>query len=267
MVGETDVVAPRSPQPDAPPTDTSPTAAPPPDLCPYLLSASGEWRATSPSSEHRCTAVAPPARLATEKQRRLCLAPAHATCATYVAALDARRSRGLPADGPAPVRWPVARTTPVVDIGFGARAAVDGLVADRRGWQAVPAIALVAALAAVGVAGLGRDRPGTAGLPSPSADLVPSASPTIAATARPTPSGAPSTTSPASPTPVPTATPVATPAPSPTPALSPRTTYTVKSGDTLYDIARSHGVSVTALKQLNGLTSNIIHVGQVLLIP
>ena len=45
------------------------------------------------------------------------------------------------------------------------------------------------------------------------------------------------------------------------------TTYTVKSGDTLYAIARRFGTTVEALKAANGLTSNRIDVNQVLNIP
>jgi D-gamma-glutamyl-meso-diaminopimelic acid endopeptidase CwlS/peptidoglycan endopeptidase LytE len=45
------------------------------------------------------------------------------------------------------------------------------------------------------------------------------------------------------------------------------TTYTVKSGDSLYAIAIQFKTSVSALKALNHLTSNTLHVGQVLKIP
>ncbi|MFC4682212.1 LysM peptidoglycan-binding domain-containing protein [Exiguobacterium aestuarii] len=45
-------------------------------------------------------------------------------------------------------------------------------------------------------------------------------------------------------------------------------TYTVKSGDTLYSIARTYGVTVSALAAANNITNyNLIYVGQVLIIP
>ncbi|WP_404353713.1 LysM peptidoglycan-binding domain-containing protein [Exiguobacterium aurantiacum] len=45
-------------------------------------------------------------------------------------------------------------------------------------------------------------------------------------------------------------------------------TYTVKSGDTLYSIARAYGVTVSALAAANKITNyNSIYVGQVLVIP
>jgi membrane-bound lytic murein transglycosylase D len=44
-------------------------------------------------------------------------------------------------------------------------------------------------------------------------------------------------------------------------------THMVRAGDTLYDIARDHNVSVSALKQANGLRSSRIHPGKELRIP
>lgn len=44
-------------------------------------------------------------------------------------------------------------------------------------------------------------------------------------------------------------------------------TYVVKAGDTLYQIARSFGISVDTLKNANGLTGNIISIGQELIVP
>ncbi|MGI2327565.1 LysM peptidoglycan-binding domain-containing protein [Planococcus sp. YIM B11945] len=46
------------------------------------------------------------------------------------------------------------------------------------------------------------------------------------------------------------------------------TKYTVKAGDTLYSIAKKHGVTVAALASANKITNyNLIRVGQVLTIP
>ena len=44
-------------------------------------------------------------------------------------------------------------------------------------------------------------------------------------------------------------------------------TYIVQSGDTLFSIANKYNTSVSKLKELNGLTSNIIKVNQKIKIP
>ena len=43
-------------------------------------------------------------------------------------------------------------------------------------------------------------------------------------------------------------------------------TYVVKSGDTLYSIARKFNISVDKIKELNNLLNNIISVGQLLIV-
>ena len=43
--------------------------------------------------------------------------------------------------------------------------------------------------------------------------------------------------------------------------------YTVKRGDTLYQIANSYGTTVNAIRELNNLTSNTLSIGQQLYIP
>ena len=54
----------------------------------------------------------------------------------------------------------------------------------------------------------------------------------------------------------------------PTASHSPiASTHTVRSGDTLYDIALAHGVTATALRRANGLSSSRIYPGKVLRIP
>lgn len=47
---------------------------------------------------------------------------------------------------------------------------------------------------------------------------------------------------------------------------STNTSYSVKSGDTLWAIANQYGVSVSQMKSWNNLTSNTIHVGQKLVL-
>ncbi len=48
---------------------------------------------------------------------------------------------------------------------------------------------------------------------------------------------------------------------------TPSNTYTVKSGDSLYSIAKQYGITVDALKSANGKTSNLLSIGEVLIIP
>ena len=231
------------------------------DACPLLANATRAWVATVASGEHRCGAVEPPARLAQDKQRRLCLTATHATCATYLAAQDARRIRVPEADVEGS-GWTWVRTTPVVEGRVGLSDRFNPSIGDR-GWQSVAAVGLVAALGALGIANLGRPGSPVNASPSLIALASPGASqrPTTAPTQPPSPSAAPSASGEPTPAPSPASSPATTPAP------SARTTYTVKSGDTLYGIARTFGTTVTAIKTLNGLTSNTLHVGKVLLIP
>ena len=44
-------------------------------------------------------------------------------------------------------------------------------------------------------------------------------------------------------------------------------TYTVQKGDSLYSIAKKYNTTIDAIKNLNNLTTNILSIGQVLLIP
>lgn len=44
------------------------------------------------------------------------------------------------------------------------------------------------------------------------------------------------------------------------------TTYTVKSGDSLYSIAKKYNTTIDRLKELNNLTSNLLNIGQILIV-
>ena len=65
----------------------------------------------------------------------------------------------------------------------------------------------------------------------------------------------------------PAPTPKPAPKPTPTPAPTPVAqggTHTVRAGETLWGISRQHNIAVDRLRELNRLTSDVIHVGQVL---
>lgn len=240
-----------------------------PPRCPHLAGLKGAWVASTPSGDHRCEAVAPPAAVTQEKQRRLCLTDEHPSCATYIAALESRSSRIAESERVAGWGW--VRTLPVVDARLGLGASIGTVISERRGWQVVPAVALVAVLGALGLANLGSPSGAVSSAPSVTSPVVVVASPTVAVppTSEPSASASdvPTTTPLPSPTPAPTPAPTATSAPTATPVPSARASYTVKNGDTLYGISRQFGVTVSALMDFNGLTSNVLHVGQVLRIP
>ncbi len=61
--------------------------------------------------------------------------------------------------------------------------------------------------------------------------------------------------------------PPSNPSPNPTPNPGNVIVYTVRSGDTLWQLARRYGTTVDAIKQENGLTSDNLSIGQVLRIP
>ena len=254
-------------EPDAP--DRRASAGPPERpsteaVCPYLMAASGGWRSASPHREHRCGAVDPAASLTADKQRRLCLSLAHQTCSTYGAARGARAAAIAPGVDPAVLaaieagRRPVARSAPVI-------LEHPRITSPRAGWpldRAVSQAALVGLMViAFALVAIARLSTGDAG----AAVISPSTAPSVA-----------SATGTPSPTPIPTPSPSASaaaetgsPAPSATSTPQPtfRTTYTVRSGDTLIGIASTYGMTVQAIKNLNGLTSNSLHIGQKLKIP
>ncbi len=251
-------------------------------VCPYLMSADGRWRASTPAREHRCTVVTPPAVLAAEKQRRLCLTPEHVGCSTYLAALAATHQtvdRDAPGSAQDPRRHvrPVARTVPLL-LDHGRLAiGVPGMPTERGAGQSGLVALMAVAFAAIVVARLSGGGPG---LTPAEVGVGASASPSVAASAPPTiapaasvapvASGGPAASGPA-PTLVPTEvqpTPVPSQASAAPPASSTPTTYKVRSGDTLGAIAREFGTTAKVLMQLNGIDNpRLLHVGQVLQLP
>jgi len=224
-------------------------------ICPYLTSAGGSWRQSTPSREHRCDALEPPAPQSTEKQRRHCLSPDHVDCPIFRAARGARAAT-LVTHGDAAAlevvdaaRRPIARTSPIL---LEQPSLVDQAVRlpfDRGGGQVALVGLMILAFAVVAITRLSAGTVAPAGSPNPSS---------IAAVS-PVPSSTPT------PTPSPSAEPSASAAASAEPSV--RTTYTVKKGDTLSVIARRFSTTAAAIRSLNHLTSSTLHVGQVLKIP
>lgn len=232
------------------------------DICPFLLAADGNWRSIDATGEHRCTAVFPPARLTTEKQRRLCLVADHETCATFIAALAVRE----PAlERVAATSRPMPRTTPVItERGRFALPALS-MRPDRTAGQAALVILLGVAFAGIVFAQLGPGGDGSRGglgaSPSPvaSAAAVTAAPSDGAVVVSPTPAEQ------VSPTPGITLVPTED---SPAPSTSAPATYTVQRGDTLSGIAAEYGTTWQVLAELNDIENpSALRVGTVLQLP
>lgn len=238
-------------------------------VCPYLLASDGRWRASTPAREHRCTVVSPPAVLAAEKQRRLCLSPDHVGCSTYMAAVaDAQGAveiEGTDArpDGRRRGRV-VTRTAPLVldhgRLAIGVPALRAERSASQSGLVALMGIAFVAIVLAR-LSGGGPNITPAAGVASASPSHAVSAAPSVAPVASDVPTRTLVPTE-VQPTPAPGG---ASAAPS---AAAGPTTYKVKSGDTLGGIAQKFNTTVAVLQQLNGIDNpRLLHVGQVLDLP
>ena len=229
-------------------------------MCPYLVAADGLWRSPTVAREHRCGAVAPPAVVAAEKQRRLCLTANHTTCPTFEAA---RAARPIGPERQATLPRPLARATPMVLDHGRIAITIPAFRSERSVGQAALIILMVLAFALIAVAKL-------SGGTTPAGATGASASPHASAHASlPTKSARPSssaTTAPSGPAaasgdPGGSASPGATTTPT-------SKTYKVKAGDTLIGIAAKFGTTPKAIAKLNGITNTAnLKVGQILKIP
>jgi LysM repeat protein len=229
-------------------------------ICPYLAAADGAWRSASVTREHRCGAITPPAPLAAEKQRRLCLTAEHPTCATFEAA---RAARPLAPERLPTLPRPLARTTPVVLDHGRIAIAVPSLRTDRTTGQAVLIVLMALAFAAVILAKV------TGGVPAAAIDASPSPRATAQASAGSSlsGSGAPTATA-TTPGVSPSATTGSGGSGAPATSVPSTRTYKVKAGDTLIGIAARFGTTPKAISTLNGIpNASSLKVGQVLKIP
>jgi LysM repeat protein len=234
-------------------------------ICPYLLASDGRWRASTPAREHRCTVVSPPAILAAEKQRRLCLTAEHLGCSTYLAATNpSQADEATDASAPHRRMREVTRTAPLV-LDHGRLAiGLPSLRGERSAGQQGGLVALMAvAFAAIVVARLSAGGPNLTPVQGVGAGASPSGAASPAPTVRPAATeGATRTLVPTEVEPTP-----APPEATKKPADSPRT-YKVRSGDTLGGIAREFDTTVAVLQELNGIDNpRLLRVGQVLELP
>ncbi len=231
-------------------------------ICPYLAAVDGAWRSTTVAREHRCGAVAPPAILAAEKQRRLCLTGDYLHCATFEAA-RATRPNGL--ERAATLPRPLARTTPVVLDHGRISVTMPGLRSDRFPGQAVLIILLGVAFAAIAAGptdrgrGAGRSRLRDGRHRAISADA--SAQPTRSSSSGPSGSADPSSGSSSSPA-------AGSEAPRLGPAIGRHADLQGQGGRHAHRHRREVQHDPQAIAKLNGLNNpSALQIGQVLQIP
>ncbi len=205
--------------------------------------------------------------LALAKQRDLCLRAGHASCATFLAARELEAAAPAVPAGDAGLWPPTIGPLIALDPARGRAPAIFG--GRTRAGQGLLVGLMVLAFGVLVISQAVPPQGGPGASAAPGSGTAPSGPPasitgsSVDATASPTgsPTAIPATPPPSAP---------ATPAPTPTPRVKPTaspTSYTVKHGDTLSSIAAAYGTTVKNLKKANGLTSNLIRVGQVLVIP
>jgi LysM repeat protein len=234
-------------------------------ICPFVaLAADHRTAVDGYDPDHACHAVDPPVSLDRARQSEQCLSDSHRQCDRYLAFLAAHAADAADIPAPSPdaviprtrlVVEPDARRLPSVEAPLGL---------SPRGWVVAGGVAVVGvAAAATAVAG------GFGGLSDRLAsDASTQASASTPLTSSPIPSTIPT---PATATQQPTATPEPSPRPTrsaaePTATPAP-TTYVVQEGDTLNSIATQFGTTATAIRRENRLGSDVINIGQVLVIP
>jgi LysM repeat protein len=223
-------------------------------ICPFLVLAADRRTAVDGyDPEHLCNALTPAEPLERARQTQLCLTEAHARCERFLAARSVHLAAigGLPRPAPDVVFQSTRQTldpepawrnlAPGGRRGPSRRAL---LVAGAGGATALTiAVSSIAGVFGSGSPASSSPPVGPASSSSPGSSLPPLSLgeiPSIASSVAESPAGS------AGPTPF---------------------SYVVQSGDTLSLIADRFGTSVDAIRAANGLSSDVINVGQVLTIP
>jgi nucleoid-associated protein YgaU len=234
-------------------------------ICPFLATGDdGRAVVDGYDATHVCRAGERAQAVDRSQQLGICLDVAHRSCERYAEAMRRRGPTSWPAPAPDAA---ILQTRLVLPPSAGRRQLTAGPIGPRgRRWLIGGALAAVgvAAVATGAVGGLGSMVASRETTPAPSASqpAAPSFTPVILAS----PSASPTVLPTEAPTAVPTSLPTPVPTPVPTAAPTVRT-YVVQLGDTLNGLALRFGTTVQAIKDANNLTSDIINVGQVLIIP
>jgi len=233
-------------------------------ICPFLaLAADHRTAIDGYDADHACHALNPPEPLDRARQAEQCLSAEHRHCDRYVAFLAAHAADSPDIPTPsADALFP--RTRLVVDPEARRMAGMSeaAMGMSSRRWLVAGGVALVGVAAAATAVGGGF---GSAADRQPESTTQATASPTATTAPSPSTAAEPTAAPSASATVEPTARPTrSTSEPTATPA---QTTYVVQEGDTLNGIAVQFGTTVEAIRQANGLPSDVINIGQVLIIP
>jgi LysM repeat protein len=240
-------------------------------ICPFLaLSADHRTVVDGYDPGHACHALPEPEALDRSRQAEQCLTEAHRQCDRYLAFL--RRRASDIATFPAPSADAlITRTRLVLEPEARRRRGMGTapLGLRPRRWLMAGGVAAVGVAAAATAAGGGfsglvgrtppsdpEPRPSTTSSPAPRVSPAQTAEATVEASHAASPQPA----TPASTPQATTRSAVATAEPSPA-------TYVVRQGDTLSLVATRFGTSVAAIQRANGLNSDVINIGQVLVIP
>lgn len=225
--------------------------------CPCLgLAGDPDTKHNAPAPEHRCYVSSPVKEMTEDHQASFCLTGRYEECPVWLAAEDEIEQEA--AEGVAPDKRDARRQMEVTIL--------------RTALVAVGALSLLLVLFALIIFSAPRTEGATSGQMASQGTTGQATAPTTAPTAvlTPVPAGLSGDLSTPTPEPEEVMPVKEPPAPSEAEPASGAVTrsYVVKQGDTLFSLARAHGVTVEAVLEANGMDDpNFIFSGQTLQIP